>query len=279
MKQSENDRLKKQEGTTDFYCQQNDGRCHTQCDLCYYLKKEGTTAYCLDCNKPYSDFALDTVLSDEQWELIHPEKNGLLCVQCIINRAEKLNGIIRVDMKLIQAEPAKGDRAMTEKSVNNAFTLMAISNQMFGKKGAEGDKSDPVTPHQNIKTHFPEIGDKSELSEENIAKIILNAWGTNQSPGAFSESAAKAIYQAISPIIEENKELKETSDKLRDALIHTDIELKKAQAVTSAQQAMDQKEQQITELKKTISGYQIMIENRDKHKYDGMGIPPPEVKK
>ncbi len=49
--------------------------------------------YCLDCEKPYSDFGLDMVLPDEHWLKIHPGKNGLLCAQCIVNRAAKIDGI------------------------------------------------------------------------------------------------------------------------------------------------------------------------------------------
>lgn len=49
---------------------------------------------CLDCSKPYQEFGLDTVLSHEQWKLIHPEEIGVLCSQCIVNRAEKLGAVI-----------------------------------------------------------------------------------------------------------------------------------------------------------------------------------------
>lgn len=51
-------------------------------------------AVCLDCKKPYEKFGLDIVLPHSQWLKINPEKDGLLCAQCIINRASKLKGII-----------------------------------------------------------------------------------------------------------------------------------------------------------------------------------------
>lgn len=52
-------------------------------------------AKCLDCGKPYDDFGLDMVLPDEQWMMIHLEKDGLLCACCIVKRASKLpNAII-----------------------------------------------------------------------------------------------------------------------------------------------------------------------------------------
>lgn len=47
-------------------------------------------AKCLDCGKPYGDFGLDMLLPNEQWILIHPEKDGLLCACCIVKRASKL---------------------------------------------------------------------------------------------------------------------------------------------------------------------------------------------
>ncbi len=56
-----------------------------------YLKPE-----CLDCGKPYGEFGLDMVLSDYQWQIIHPEKDGLLCANCIVKRASKLPAAIIV---------------------------------------------------------------------------------------------------------------------------------------------------------------------------------------
>ena len=48
---------------------------------------------CLDCGTPYSELGLDLVLPDKQWLLIHPEGlGGILCANCIMKRAEKLEG-------------------------------------------------------------------------------------------------------------------------------------------------------------------------------------------
>ena len=61
-----------------------------------YLTDPTLEAKCADCGKPYDDFGLDMVLSDEQWLMIFPQKNGLLCANCIVNRASKLKGSIIV---------------------------------------------------------------------------------------------------------------------------------------------------------------------------------------
>lgn len=53
------------------------------------------SSVCLDCAAPYP-FALDMTLSDEQWEMIHPAKDGLLCGGCIVRRAGALQGAIAV---------------------------------------------------------------------------------------------------------------------------------------------------------------------------------------
>ena len=47
---------------------------------------------CEDCGKPYRDFSLDVVLSDEQWRLITGYKDGagILCGGCIVARGAKL---------------------------------------------------------------------------------------------------------------------------------------------------------------------------------------------
>lgn len=55
---------------------------------------------CIDCDRMYKDFGLDVVLSDEQWELIHPNEKGVICAQCIVNRAEKIKGVINVNLTL-----------------------------------------------------------------------------------------------------------------------------------------------------------------------------------
>lgn len=60
-----------------------------------------SVATCKDCGLPYESFGLDTTLSDEQWIMIHPQgEGGLLCANCIINRASHLPGIIAARMAL-----------------------------------------------------------------------------------------------------------------------------------------------------------------------------------
>lgn len=51
---------------------------------------------CLDCGKPYSEFGMDVLLPRSQWLDIHPDENGLLCAQCIVNRVSKLPGSIGI---------------------------------------------------------------------------------------------------------------------------------------------------------------------------------------
>lgn len=62
-------------------------------------------ASCHDCGLPYGGHEwVDTVLSDEQWEMVFPERYGLLCANCIIRRASKLSAIIIAKMTLVFAE-------------------------------------------------------------------------------------------------------------------------------------------------------------------------------
>ena len=55
---------------------------------------------CLDCGKPYIEFALDSMLSDKQRLLIHDREGGLLCANCIVSRASKLPGAVVVRMQI-----------------------------------------------------------------------------------------------------------------------------------------------------------------------------------
>lgn len=51
-------------------------------------------AVCLDCGQDYSDFGMDVLLPRWQWLLIHPDDGGLLCAQCIVNRAAQIKGAV-----------------------------------------------------------------------------------------------------------------------------------------------------------------------------------------
>lgn len=54
---------------------------------------------CEDCGFPYTDFGLDTTVSNYQWSIIHPESNdGILCAKCMVKRASKLPGVIAARM-------------------------------------------------------------------------------------------------------------------------------------------------------------------------------------
>ncbi len=55
----------------------------------------------MDCHKPYDNFGLDVVLPNDQWLLINPQNDGLLCAQCMVNRAKKLGNIISIRMNLL----------------------------------------------------------------------------------------------------------------------------------------------------------------------------------
>ena len=46
----------------------------------------------MDCKKPYKEFGLDIHLPRSQWLEIHPDEDGLLCAQCIIDRSAKVKG-------------------------------------------------------------------------------------------------------------------------------------------------------------------------------------------
>lgn len=65
----------------------------------------GVPASCLDCKKPYSEFGMDILLPRGQWLAINPNERGLLCAQCIVNRAEKLNGAIVIHAVIEMAIP------------------------------------------------------------------------------------------------------------------------------------------------------------------------------
>ena len=63
---------------------------------------------CEDCGEPYADFGLDTTIPGGQWELIHPEGEGILCASCMVKRASKLPGVIAARMVFDFSPPITG---------------------------------------------------------------------------------------------------------------------------------------------------------------------------
>lgn len=57
-------------------------------------------AECIDCGKRYNNFKLDVTLPDEQWLLICPDRGGILCANCIVERASKLPNVITIRAQL-----------------------------------------------------------------------------------------------------------------------------------------------------------------------------------
>lgn len=55
---------------------------------------------CMDCGLSYYKFGLDSVLPHDQWKLINPNNEGLLCANCIVMRAAKLGSVVVVKMDL-----------------------------------------------------------------------------------------------------------------------------------------------------------------------------------
>lgn len=60
---------------------------------------------CLDCGLLYRNFALDATLPDDQWRMIHDSDGGILCANCIIERAVKLPGAVAIRMRIEFSQP------------------------------------------------------------------------------------------------------------------------------------------------------------------------------
>jgi hypothetical protein len=71
-------------------------------------------AACHDCGMKYggADWR-DTVLPDDQWDLICPE-GGILCANCIIKRAAKVPGVCYAKMQLMDANDTPYKVALTD---------------------------------------------------------------------------------------------------------------------------------------------------------------------
>lgn len=80
---------------------------------------EQVKASCMDCGKLYEGFGLDMVLSNEEWLIINPNKYGLLCVQCIVNRASKIESVIAVAATLLNQRVNDEPSVATESDSSN----------------------------------------------------------------------------------------------------------------------------------------------------------------
>lgn len=49
---------------------------------------------CHDCGIAYAGLGCDLVLPDQQWKALFPEETGLLCANCICQRASALGGTV-----------------------------------------------------------------------------------------------------------------------------------------------------------------------------------------
>lgn len=88
---------------------------------------------CKDCGLKYEDFPIDTVLTKDEWLLIHPEgEGGLLCAGCIVKRASLLPGIICTLLTLDFRE--KGDDTSPMSPMSKA-TIVGINHE--GKEVSE----------------------------------------------------------------------------------------------------------------------------------------------
>lgn len=77
------------------------------------MKKEK----CVDCKKPYP-FGVDVFLPHSQWSLIAPEKDIILCANCIANRVGNLKGAILIHAT-VEFSPLKDDyKEKYEKCIN-----------------------------------------------------------------------------------------------------------------------------------------------------------------
>jgi hypothetical protein len=52
----------------------------------------------------YEEFGLDILLSDKDWKIIHPDMDGILCANCVVKRASKIDNVLIVEMKLSRWE-------------------------------------------------------------------------------------------------------------------------------------------------------------------------------
>lgn len=55
---------------------------------------------CLDCGTPYQSFPLDSTLPNDQWRMIHDSEGGILCANCMVERASKLPGAVAIRMQI-----------------------------------------------------------------------------------------------------------------------------------------------------------------------------------
>lgn len=53
-------------------------------------------AKCYYCRRPYEKFGVDFVFTAEQWKLVHPEIDGVVCGSCIAKRVATLEGVVRI---------------------------------------------------------------------------------------------------------------------------------------------------------------------------------------
>ena len=107
---------------------------------------DSSEANCIDCGRKYEQFRMDVVLPHSQWKLIHPEVDGLLCAQCIVNRVSKIDGAIVVHALIEFLPPKKSKNVIWDEQPKFSETYTLSQSDAKYRKDTTYKKPENTTP-------------------------------------------------------------------------------------------------------------------------------------
>ena len=121
---------------------------------------------CKDCNLPYDEFGLDVLFPRNQWLTINPTDSGVLCANCMIKRAKKINGAIVVHAVVEVLNSEQGVQECDANGLNQGTEPMAQKELPSLQSGEEPNEC----PYEAAVIRFfglpPYVTEKTEIKTD-----------------------------------------------------------------------------------------------------------------
>lgn len=139
---------------------------------------------CMDCGKPYASFPLDTTLTDDQWRMIHDSEGGILCANCMVERAARLSGAIGCRMHIELAHPPR--------------PVSELSDERVGC----GEPHELFCPHCNPCRHREKLNEYDAVLRALCSFLSVGGYNVTHQGLIDPKSADEKIRWGIDHIIE-----------------------------------------------------------------------------
>ena len=141
---------------------------------------------CMDCSRPYPH-GLDMILTLKQWTMIHPDRGGVLCPSCIVNRAAQIEGTIAVYAHIVRSSDDKSEDPLASiieaMRMENADYCSANGDLKHKKELLEAERDELRATNEQLAesrdNHWKEIERLRDANQELRASRSVPQEGRN----------------------------------------------------------------------------------------------------